>query len=95
MFKTNEYFDGNVASIAFQTATLPATVGVMAIGEYQFDTSQKETMTVISGALSISLPGSDSWQTFNAGEHFEVGANEVFGVRVAVETAYLCTYGQG
>ncbi len=32
MFKINQYFDGKVASIAFQTATLPATVGVMAVG---------------------------------------------------------------
>ncbi|MEN9461547.1 MAG: hypothetical protein RIS84_1567, partial [Pseudomonadota bacterium] len=32
MFKTNEYFDGKVKSIAFQTAEYPATVGVMAVG---------------------------------------------------------------
>jgi uncharacterized protein YaiE (UPF0345 family) len=30
----NEYFDGNVKSIGFQTETLRATVGVMAPGEY-------------------------------------------------------------
>lgn len=28
MLKTNQYFDGDVVSIAFQTETLPATVGV-------------------------------------------------------------------
>jgi uncharacterized protein YaiE (UPF0345 family) len=32
MFKVNEYFERNVASIAFNTATKPATVGVMAPG---------------------------------------------------------------
>ncbi len=58
MFDVNEYFDGNVKSIAFKTETLPATVGVMAPGEYEFGTSQKETMTVVSGALTIKLPGS-------------------------------------
>ena len=41
MLKTNEYFDGNVVSIAFQSETLPATVGVMAVGEYEFDTNKK------------------------------------------------------
>ncbi len=92
MFKTNEYFDGNVASIAFQTETLPATVGVMAIGEYEFGTSQKETMTVVSGALTVKLPGSEEWKTFAANEHFIVAANEKFQVKVDVETAYLCTY---
>ncbi|MBU1138379.1 MAG: pyrimidine/purine nucleoside phosphorylase, partial [Proteobacteria bacterium] len=32
MFKTNEYFDGNVKSISFTCAEGPATVGVMAVG---------------------------------------------------------------
>jgi len=93
MFKTNEYFDGKVASIAFQTETLPATVGVMAVGEFEFGTSEKETMTVVSGALTVKLPGSADWQTFSAGEHFIVEANEKFQLQVTVETAYLCTYG--
>lgn len=92
MFKVNNYFDGNVVSIGFQTETLPATVGVMAPGEYEFGTSQKEVMTVVSGALTVKLPGSDDWQTFNAGDSFEVAANQTFQLQVAVDTAYLCTY---
>jgi len=92
MFNVNEYFDGNVKSIAFQTETLPATVGVMAPGEYEFGTSQKETMTVVSGALTIQYPGTEEWKEFKQGESFEVDANVSFGVKVAVETAYLCTY---
>ena len=39
MFKVNEYFDAKVASIAFQADTKPATVGVMAPGDYEFGTS--------------------------------------------------------
>ena len=89
-FSTNEYFDGKVISIAFQTSTLPATVGVMAVGEYEFGTSQHETMSITSGALTVLLPNASAWQTFNAGEHFEVDANEKFQVKVEVETAYLC-----
>ncbi|MCB1663676.1 MAG: pyrimidine/purine nucleoside phosphorylase [Pseudomonadales bacterium] len=93
MFNVNEYFDGKVKSIAFQTDSLPATVGVMAPGDYEFGTSKKETMTVISGALTVKLPQSDDWQTFNAGDQFEVAANQHFQLQVAVDTAYLCTYG--
>jgi len=93
MFKINQYFDGRVASIAFQGAGLPATVGVMAVGEYEFGTSQKETMTIVSGALTVRLPGSDNWREFGEGEHFVVDAGQTFQLRVAVETAYLCTYG--
>jgi purine/pyrimidine-nucleoside phosphorylase len=92
MFTVNQYFDGNVASIAFQTETLPATVGVMAVGEYEFGTSQKETITVINGALTVKLPGTDDWKTYAASESFIVAANEKFQLQVAVETAYLCTY---
>ena len=93
MLETNEYFDGKVKSIAFKTASLPATVGVMAAGEYTFGTGIKETMTVISGMLTVKLPGNDSWQDFNSGESFVVEANQSFDLKVAIETAYLCTYG--
>lgn len=92
MFKSNEYFNGQVKSIAFQTETLPATVGVMAQGEYEFSTSQKEYMTVISGTLSAKLPGSDSWQTFKQGETFIVEAQQKFQVKAVVESSYLCLY---
>lgn len=92
MFKVNEYFDGNVTSIGFQTATLPATVGVMAIGEYEFGTNQKETMTVVSGCLTVKLPKSDEWQSFSQGELFIIEANQSFQLKVDVETAYFCTY---
>jgi uncharacterized protein YaiE (UPF0345 family) len=35
MLPINPYFDGQVASIAFQTETLPATVGVMAVADVE------------------------------------------------------------
>lgn len=93
MLETNEYFDGKVKSIGFQTSTLPATVGVMEAGEYEFATSQKETITVVSGALTVMLPAASDWQTFNPGDSFIVAANEKFQLKVDVATAYLCTYG--
>ena len=93
MFKTNEYFDGKVKSIAFQTETLPATVGVMAPGEYVFNTGDKEKMVVVSGALTVKLPTANTETTYSAGESFDVDANSSFDVKVSVETAYLCVYG--
>jgi purine/pyrimidine-nucleoside phosphorylase len=92
VFKVNEYFDGDVASIAFSTAEGPATVGVMAVGEYEFGTSQLEIMSVVSGALTVQLPGQDEWETFAAGAQFTVPADSTFKVRAEVETAYLCEY---
>lgn len=90
----NQYFDNKVTSIAFQTSTKPATVGVMEIGEYEFGTSEFETMTVVSGALTVKLPGSDDFETYEAGQSFTIEANQKFQVKVEVETAYLCTYGK-
>lgn len=92
MLEVNSYFDGKVQSIGFKTTTLPATVGVMIAGEYEFTTSKHETMTVISGALTVKLPSAD-WKTFLDGGVFEVAANQKFQLKVTQDTAYLCTYG--
>lgn len=92
MFKVNEYFDGAVKSIAFNTETLPATVGVMAKGDYEFGTSQKEYLTIVSGSLQAQLPGSSNWQTFNQGDSFIVAANQQFKVSIPADVAYLCLY---
>ncbi|MAR00223.1 MAG: hypothetical protein CMI00_06750 [Oceanospirillaceae bacterium] len=93
MLKVNEYFDGKVKSIALQTETLPATVGAMEAGEYEFGTSQREVMTVVSGSMDALLPGATEWATFNAGDSFEVAANVTFQVKMAAQVAYFCTYG--
>ncbi len=92
MLQVNEYFEGKVKSIAFQTATLPATVGVMDVGEYEFSTEKKETVTVVSGCLTVKLPGSDDYRDYPAGESFVVAANEKFQLKIAEQSAYLCTY---
>ena len=92
MLDVNEYFNGKVKSIAFNGGALDATVGVMAAGEYTFSTAKKETMTVVSGALTVKLPGESDWQTYETNQSFIVAANESFDLKVAVETAYLCTY---
>lgn len=92
MFKVNQYFDGKVTSIAFAGDQLPATVGVMAAGEYEFGTSQHEVLSIISGELSVLLPGQTEWQTFSQGDQFEVDAQQKFQLKVLRDTAYLCTY---
>lgn len=92
MIDVNEYYDGNVKSLAFQGSGLPATVGVMAPGDYEFGTSQNEMMTVVDGSLTVQLPGASDWQTFTNGQTFDVAANQKFLVKANVATAYHCTY---
>jgi uncharacterized protein YaiE (UPF0345 family) len=93
MLKVNEYFDGKVKSIAFNATTLPATVGVMAAGDYTFNTADKEEITVVSGAMDIQLPGSSTWKTYRAGDSFKVPANSAFKLVIKQDAAYLCLYG--
>ena len=92
MFKVNEYFDGTVKSIAFAQAEGKATIGVMAAGEYEFGTAEREIMHVVSGELSVKLPGSSAFETFKTGSEFHIPANSKFQLKVVVETAYLCEY---
>jgi uncharacterized protein YaiE (UPF0345 family) len=92
VLQVNEYFDGGVKSIGFQGPEMASSVGVMAPGEYEFGTSQNEVMTVISGELLVRLPEADHYQPFLAGDSFEVAANQSFELKVATDTAYLCTY---
>lgn len=92
MFTVNEYFEGKVASIAFRQLEGSATVGVMAPGEYEFGTSQLEIMHVISGHLTVKLPGSEQWEEFSAGMQFTVPGNSRFHLQVEQDTAYLCEY---
>lgn len=92
MLEVNEYFEGSVKSISLDTPGLPATVGVMAKGEYAFGTDCKEVMTVVCGELQIQHDAGDSWQTYIDGQSFEVEANAKFKVKASVDTAYLCKY---
>ncbi len=92
MLKVNEYFGGNVKSIGFQSATLPASVGVMAPGEYEFGTSQKETMTVVCGELVVRLPGESAYSAYPEVACFIVEADQTFQLNVAGSYAYRCIY---
>jgi purine/pyrimidine-nucleoside phosphorylase len=92
MFKTNEYFDGKVKSIALDSAEGTATIGVMAAGEYEFGTSTVEIMTVISGKLSVLIPGEKDWKVYKKCESFVVEKNVKFKVKCDEDTPYLCLY---
>ena len=92
MLKHNTYFDGKVQSVGFERNGLKATVGVIALGQYHFNTAAAERMTVTSGALKANIAGV-GWQLYPAGSSFEVGANSGFDVEaVGGPAAYLCEF---
>lgn len=88
----NSYFDNQVKSIALENNDGVSTVGVMAVGEYEFGTSQREYMTVVSGLLTVKLPGTEDWVEYKQNETFIVEANQSFSVKVNEQTAYHCRY---
>lgn len=93
MLNVNEYFAGKVKSIGFESESIGrSSVGVMAVGEYNFSTAQPEEMKVISGTLKVLLPGATEWTLFEVGETFHIPAKSEFSVQVCECSVYLCRY---
>ncbi|WP_256012486.1 pyrimidine/purine nucleoside phosphorylase [Desertivirga xinjiangensis] len=92
MINVNEYFDGAVKSLGYESAEGKSTIGVIEKGEYEFGTSQHETMVVIEGALEALLPEAQDWVVYRNGQSFEVPANSSFKVKAQQQTSYLCKY---
>ena len=91
--KANIYFDGKVTSraVIFPDGS-KKTLGIMAPGEYEFGTAEKEIMEILAGDLEVLIPGSPKWQTVAAGESFEVPAQSKFNIKVKSLTDYCCSY---
>jgi len=92
--EVNEYFEGKVKSFVVNSQEGKKTVGVMEPGEYEFDTTLKEIMTVIAGELSVFLEDCNEWEDFGSGSSFDVPANSKLKVKVSQDTAYFCEYEQ-
>ena len=92
MIKVNEYFDGGVKSLGYETSEGKSTVGVMEAGEYEFGTSTHETMIIVEGQLDVLLPGEQVWKSYTKGQAFEVAANVSFKVKSVGQSSYLCKY---
>lgn len=90
--KANIYFDGKVTSrtVLFSDGT-KKTLGIMLPGEYEFSTSQKEEMEILSGQLEFKLKG-EEWQKINGTGVFFVPANESFSLKVTSVVDYCCSY---
>jgi purine/pyrimidine-nucleoside phosphorylase len=92
MFQVNEYFDGKVKSLGYETSEGRATIGIMAPGEYEFGTSSKEIMKVTSGQMKVKLPGQSNWQVFKANDIFEIEPGKKFQLIIEEPCSYLCLY---
>jgi uncharacterized protein YaiE (UPF0345 family) len=91
--KANIYFDGKVTSrtVLFADGS-KKTLGIMLPGEYEFGTAAAEVMEILGGELDVLLPGQNTWQSFTAGDKFDVPANSRFKLKVRTVADYCCSY---
>ncbi len=91
--KANIYFDGKVTSrtVIFADGE-KKTLGIMMPGEYEFGTSEKEVMEILSGNLKVLLPGTTEWTQITGGQSFEVPAKSSFKLDIIEITDYCCSY---
>lgn len=91
--EANIYFDGKVTSrtVIFADGS-KKTLGVMLPGDYSFNTGVKEVMEILSGALTVRLPGEQQWREIQGGQSFEVAGNASFDLKVTAPTDYCCSY---
>lgn len=91
--KANVYFDGKVTSrtVLFEDGT-KKTLGIMAPGDYEFGTAEKELMEILAGDLDVLLPGETAWKNIKGGESFEVAAQSKFSLKVNTLADYCCSY---
>jgi hypothetical protein len=92
--KANVYFDGKVTSrnVLFADGSRK-TLGFMLPGDYEFSTGAAEMMELLNGAMKVLLPGANEWQTFSAGQSFQVPANSSFKLHLEGIADYCCSYG--
>jgi uncharacterized protein YaiE (UPF0345 family) len=92
LLRHNSYFDGQVQSVGFERLGRRMTVGVIAPGEYHFNTESPERMTVTSGEVLVRLTAAADFRPYPAGTVFEVPAKSGFDVQATSPAAYLCEF---
>ncbi|MFA9219481.1 MAG: pyrimidine/purine nucleoside phosphorylase [Sphingomonadaceae bacterium] len=92
--KSNIYFDGKCVShtVLFADGS-KKTVGVIFPSSLTFNTGAPEIMEVIGGVCKVRLAGSDSWQTYGAGQQFSIAADSSFDIETVETLDYVCHFG--
>ena len=89
----NIYFDGKVISRnIFLKDGLKKTLGVMLVGEYEFNTVNRELMEIISGKLMLKLKSDNDWKFITNGMEFNIPKNSSFKLKVLELVNYTCSY---
>ena len=89
----NIYFEGKVISRnIFLKDGSRKTLGVMLVGEYEFNTSSRELMEIITGKLNLKLKDDYEWKLISNGMDFNIPKNSSFKLEVLELVNYTCSY---
>ena len=89
----NIYFEGKVISInIYLKDGSKKTLGIMLVGEYEFNTVNRELMEIISGKLNLKLKDDDKWKLITNGMEFNIPKNSSFKLEVLELVNYTCSY---
>ena len=89
----NIFFEGKVISRnIFLKDGSKKTLGVMLIGEYQFNTLLRERMEILSGKLNLKLKDDYDWELITNGMEFNIPKNSSFKLEVLELVNYVCSY---
>ena len=89
----NIYFEGKVISrnIYLKDGS-KKTLGIMLVGEYEFNTVNRELMEIISGKLNLKLKDDNKWKSITNGMKFVIPKNSSFKLQVLELVNYTCSY---
>ncbi len=89
----NIYFEGKVISrnIYLKDGS-KKTLGIMLVGEYEFNTVTRELMEIKSGKLNVKLEDDNEWKLITNGMEFNIPKNSSFKLQVLELVNYTCSY---
>ena len=89
----NIYFEGKVISrnIYLKDGS-KKTLGIMLVGEYEFNTVTRELMEIISGKVKLKLKDDNEWKLITSGMEFNIPKNSSFKLKVLELVNYTCSY---
>ena len=89
----NIYFKGKVVSgnIYLKDGS-KKTLGIMLVGEYEFNTVTRELMEINTGKLKIKRKDDNEWKLITNGMDFNIPKNSSFKLKVLELVNYTCSY---
>ena len=79
----NIYFEGRVISRnIFLRNGSRKTLGIMLVGDYEFNTVTRELMEIISGKIKLKLKDDNEWKLITSGMEFNIPRNSSFKLKV-------------